>query len=69
MHAYIQVMILATPLIGQSFGPISKALITPGQFPLCRTLVQVYDIKDYNECLKVTVVPQLGYWFNVSAVV
>jgi len=65
----IEVMIIATPLIGQSFGPISQALLTPHNFPPCKTLVKVYDIKNPNECLSVDVVPQLGYWFNVSAVV
>ena len=62
-------MLIATPLIGQAFGPISMALIDPKVVPPCVTLHEVYGTKNVKECLRIDCIPQLGYWFNVCAVV
>jgi hypothetical protein len=60
-------MIVATPLLGITFGPVTEYLLRPEQVPLCNVLNHVYGTG--NTCLRVAVEPLAGYWFNVAAVV
>jgi len=63
----IEVMLIATPLIGQAFGPISAAAIDPLSFPECVWLGEIFGYEPHD-CLRIDVNPRLGYWFNIGAV-
>ena len=63
----LDVMLVATPLIGITFGPVTEYLLRPEQIPLCNVLNHVYG--SGNTCLRIAVDPLAGYWFNVAAVV
>ena len=61
-------MLIATPLIGAAFGPMSEALLSPETFPLCVTLEAIYPATGQT-CMRIDVLPDTGYWFDVAAVV
>jgi hypothetical protein len=62
----LDVMLLATPLINITFGPISEALISPITFPSCTTFAKLYHTGD--TCLRIDVLMMPGYWCNVATV-
>jgi len=64
----VEVMVIATPLIGEAFGPISQSLLNPQILPPCRPVIDLYHPYD-NRCLRIDIYPMMGYWFNVAAVV
>jgi len=69
----VEVMLIATPLIGTAFGPMSEAILNAGILPLCGKLDDIYNPplpdKRHTTCLRIDVEPASGYWFNVAAVV
>ena len=68
-YTAVEVMLIATPLIGMAFGPMSETMLTEATFPACKTLDQIYrPTGDIHRCLRIDVIPLLGYWFNVASV-
>ena len=65
-YTALDVMLIATPLIGVAFGPMSQALLNAQTLPLCATLDHIYGTGDV--CMRIDVYPCDGYWFNVAAV-
>ena len=59
-------MLIATPIIGIAFGPLSSVLVDPRQIGLCVPVDAIYETG--LDCLRIDVHPQIGYWFNVAAV-
>lgn len=70
-YTALDVMLIATPLIGVAFGPVSEALLNPQTLPLCGTLDLIYRGPPNNvkTCMRIDVLPDTGYWFNVAAIV
>jgi len=66
-YTALDVMIIATPLIGVAFGPMSEVLVNGDSIPLCKTLDYMYDTGEI--CMRIDVYPMVGYWFNVGAIV
>jgi len=64
----VEVMIIATPLIGEAFGPISESLLNPDVLPFCKPVSYVFE-PETRKCLRIDIYPMVGYWFNVAAVV
>jgi len=65
-----EVMLIATPLIGEAFGPISEKLVTAGTLAACRPLETVFGDTSpggSHPCLRIDVKPLIGYWFKVAA--
>ena len=61
-------MLIATPVIGIAFGPLSQALVSPEQVGFCKVLDQIFGTVKSMNCLRIDVIPSTGYWFNVAAV-
>ena len=66
-YTALDVMLIATPLIGIAFGPMSETLIGEHGVPLCVTLDRIYGTSP--TCLRIDVIPAVGYWYNVAAIV
>ena len=66
-YTALDVMLIATPLIGVAFGPMSEVLLNKAVLPLCGTLDHIYGTGDI--CMRIDVLPRVGYWFNVGAIV
>jgi len=63
-----EVMLIATPLIGQTFGPISSQLLNDGILHACKPLEYVFEHdKHQGTCLRIDVYPLSGYWYKVAA--
>ena len=67
-YTALDVMLIATPLIGAAFGPMSELLLDANTFPLCATFGRIYPATD-GTCMRIDVIPSTGYWFNVAAIV
>lgn len=62
----LDVMLVATPLISATFKPFSAVILDTKHEP-CVTLLELYP--GHSVCLEILVTPEIGYWFNVAAVV
>jgi len=61
----LDVMLVCTPLINMSFGPMSQVLLDAQTFPLCASLNAEYHTEF---CFRIDVNPKTGYWFNVVTI-
>ena len=76
-YTAVEVMLIATPLMGQVFGPISEKLLNAQILPICAPLADLHPsprAKDdphmvLSPCLRIDIYPMEGYWFNVASVV
>jgi len=76
-YTAVEVMLIATPLMGQVFGPISEKLLNAQILPICAPLIYLHPnphAKDdpkiiLSPCLRIDIYPLEGYWFNVASVV
>ena len=66
-YTALDVMLIATPLIGAAFGPMSEILLNDQTFAPCAMLDHIYGTGDI--CMRIDVLPTTGYWFNVAAIV
>ena len=62
----LDVMLIATPLIGIAFGPMSEVLLNDQSVHFCKLIEDIYSTG--HRCLRIDVIPEVGYWFNVAAV-
>ena len=65
-YTALDVMLIATPLIGMAFGPMSEILLNDQTFAPCGMLDHIYGTGEI--CMRIDVIPTTGYWFNVAAV-
>jgi len=75
-YTAVEVMLIATPLMGQVFGPISEKLLNAQILPICAPLSDIHPSgpgqdqpHHYNACMRIDIYPMEGYWFNVASVV
>ena len=59
-YTALDVMLIATPLIGSAFGPMSEGLVNEQILPLCKTIDELYGA--HGHCFRIEVVPAVGYW-------
>ena len=69
----IEVMLLAVPLMHDSFGPMSQSLVNRNNLPLCDTLAALYPHVKKNAvgdplCFSIEVNVDVGYWLAAAAV-
>ena len=62
-YTALDVMILATPLIGTAFGPMTKALVDKTSVPACALFDQIYDTGE--TCLEINVIPQVMHMLRL----
>lgn len=62
----LDVMLVCTPLINMSFGPMSQVLLDAQTFPLCGPLNKEFGTE---YCFRIDVNPQTGYWFNCGTII
>ena len=66
-------VLLAVPLMHDSFGPMSQSLVNRNNLPLCDTLAALYPHVKKNAvgdplCFSIEVNVDVGYWLAAAAV-